>query len=362
MTEDAVMDFSCTADQLALQDLARTVLGSSRWSSPTAGSGGPSRWSALAASNLLGVGVSEVWGGIGGGAVELCLLLEACGRALAPNPVLESAVVAMAIERFGSTALAERWLPGLTSGAGFMTLGLERAAGRVTARRGNGSWLVDGEQSFVPYLRDAARVLVSAQSDGATVLLLVDPTASGVVIVPGTTTSGLTESILRLDAVEVPDLDQLGTVADGALIRQWVWDRAVVGTCALLVGIADGALAATAHYVNEREQFGRPIATFQAVAMHAADAYVDVEAMRLTTWQAAWRISDDRDAVREIAIAKFWASDGAHRVTAVAHHLHGGIGVTREYPAHRYLLWGKHLELSFGSAGRQLAELAEQFT
>jgi alkylation response protein AidB-like acyl-CoA dehydrogenase len=160
--------------------------------------------------------------------------------------------------------------------------------------------------------------------------VLVDPAARGVELIPYVTTSGLPEAELRLDSVEVTAHDILAGGEGG--VGRWVWDRAVVGTCALLTGIAAGALAAAASYTSKREQFGRVLATFQAVALHAGDAFIDAEAMRLTTWQAAWRLSAGWPADREISIAKFWASEGASRVTEAAQHLHGGMGVVTDYP------------------------------
>jgi alkylation response protein AidB-like acyl-CoA dehydrogenase len=115
----------------------------------------------------------------------------------------------------------------------------------------------------------------------------------------------------------------------------------------------------TAEYTKTREQFGRPIATFQAVGQRAADAYIDTEAVRLTALQAAWRISAGLPAEAEVAIAKFWAADGGQRVVHAAQHLHGGMGVDRDYPVHRYFLWAKHLELTLGGATHQLLRLGD---
>jgi len=351
------MDFALTPDQLALVGLASQILPTRASAS---GADAPKLWEELARADLLGVGVCESWGGVGGGEVELCLLLEACGRAVLQAPVLETAVAAMAVERFGSEEQQRRWLPELTAGTA-MSLSLDDAAGSLTARRGAGQWVLDGTRPRVSYVGQASRILLAARQEGTAecVVLLVDPTAAGVEVTTDPTTSGLSEATLKLTGVGVGTGEVLGT-SNGAEIRDWLNDRAVVGTCALQVGIASGALASTAEYVNVREQFGRPLATFQAVAMHAADAYIDTEAMRLTTWQAAWRLAVGRDAAREIDIAKFWAGEGCHRVTSVAHQLHGGIGVTIEYPLHRYLLWGRQLALSYGSGEAHLAALADR--
>lgn len=110
----------------------------------------------------------------------------------------------------------------------------------------------------------------------------------------------------------------------------------------------------TSEYTSKREQFGFPVATFQAVAVQAADRYIDLRAMEATLWQAAWRISSGAGgalpAAGDIAVAKIWASEGVRRVVQTAQHLHGGIGADTDYPLHRYHAWAKHLELSLGPA------------
>ena len=127
----------------------------------------------------------------------------------------------------------------------------------------------------------------------------------------------------------------------------------------MMVGVCEVALRLTADYTKTREQFDKPIATFQAVGQRAADAYIDTEAVRLTAWQAVWRIDEGLPAAKEVAIAKFWAADGGQRVVHAAQHLHGGIGVDRDYPLHRYFLWAKQLELTLGGATAQLLTLGE---
>jgi alkylation response protein AidB-like acyl-CoA dehydrogenase len=133
--------------------------------------------------------------------------------------------------------------------------------------------------------------------------------------------------------------------------------RALVALCALQVGVAEEAVRMTAAYTTERKQFDRPLATFQGVALRAADAYIDTEAMRVTMWQAAWRLSAGLDATREVALAKWWAGEGGHRVGHAAQHLHGGMGADVSYPIHRYYLWAKQVDLMLGTTGEHLARL-----
>ena len=146
--------------------------------------------------------------------------------------------------------------------------------------------------------------------------------------------------------------------ADGEALS-WLVERATAALCATAIGICEEALRLTAEYTKTREQFDRPIATFQAVGQRAADAYIDTEAVRLTAWQAAWRLSEGLPATEQVAIAKFWCAEGGQRVVHAAQHLHGGMGVDRDYPLHRYFLWAKELELTLGGATHSLLGLGQ---
>ncbi len=133
--------------------------------------------------------------------------------------------------------------------------------------------------------------------------------------------------------------------------------RGRLALCALSLGAAGRALRLTAKYVAERKQFGRAIGSFQAVGQRAADAYVDVEIMRLSLWRAVWLVAEGRDAEREIAVAKYLAAEAGHRVVCAAQHLHGGMGFDRDYPLYRLFLQEKQSELTLGSASAELSRL-----
>ena len=122
-------------------------------------------------------------------------------------------------------------------------------------------------------------------------------------------------------------------------------------------GAAATALDLTSTYVKERKQFGRAIGTFQAVSQRAADTYINKEAIKLTSWQAAWRLDAGRPATTQVATAKYWASQGGQDVLLAAHHLHGGVGVDRDYPLYRYFLLAKQMELDLGSETPTLMHL-----
>jgi alkylation response protein AidB-like acyl-CoA dehydrogenase len=162
---------------------------------------------------------------------------------------------------------------------------------------------------------------------------------------------------VELDGVLADDAEVLGGPDDGADILAWMLDRARTGLCALQLGVTEEAVRRAAAYLNERQQFGRPLSTFQGTMLRAADAYIDTEAIRVTTWQAAWRIDQDLPASEEVAVAHWWASEAGQRVVHATQHLHGGLGADIEYPIHRYFLWGKQIELMLQGPSAELARL-----
>jgi 3-oxocholest-4-en-26-oyl-CoA dehydrogenase beta subunit len=150
--------------------------------------------------------------------------------------------------------------------------------------------------------------------------------------------------------------------AEGATAVSWLRRHATALLSATALGVVEGALALTARHVTEREQFGSPIGTFQAVAHRCADAYIDTEAIRLTTWQAAWRLDAGLPADDALDVAAFWVTEGGQRVVHAAQHLHGGIGVDVDYPVHRFFQWAKVLELLVGGTTGALLRLGSSLS
>lgn len=218
--------------------------------------------------------------------------------------------------------------------------------------------MLDGACTNVPAGLVADLVIVpAATGDGETCLFLVPADAEGVGRERQDTTTGTPEARLTLDGVRLGTGDVLGPVDEGATALRWLVDHATVAACAVMAGAAAEAIRLTGEYTSQREQFGRPIATFQAVGQRAADAYVDTQAIRLTMLQAAWRLGAGMPADREVAVAKYFAAAGGQRVVHAAAHLHGGVGVDRDYPLHRYFLAAKELELQLGGTTQQLLSL-----
>ena len=321
-------------------------------------------WSELAGAGLLGISLPEDVGGAGLGFLETGLLAEAAGRTAAYVPVVETlAAAAPAIAEFGTGAQRQQWLPGVVAGDTVLTTALVELGGTpyapaTVAERSGDGWTLTGVKACVPSGTVADAILVPAriEPDGVAVFL-VGTGATGVDIEVQTANDGRPEGLVTFGGVSVGPDALLGSVEDGPAVVEWLVARSTTALALAQAGAAAASLALVAEYTKTREQFGKPIATFQAVGQRAADAYVDAEAIRLTAWQAAWRIAEGLPADKEIAVAKFWAADGGQRVVHAAVHLHGGVGVDREYPLHRFFLNTKHIELTLGGATDQLLRL-----
>jgi acyl-CoA dehydrogenase len=321
-------------------------------------------WSELSAAGLLGIALPEGVGGAGLGFLETGLLAEAAGRTAAYVPVVETlAAAAPAIARFGTEAQQQRWLPAVVAGDSVLTTALVELGGTpgapaTVAEASGDGWSLTGVKACVPSGTFADVVLVPAriEPDGVAVFL-VETGTDGVSVQRQEANNGQPEGLFTFSGVSLGSDALLGSVGDGPAIVDWLVQRSTTALALMQAGAAAASVALLAEYTKTREQFGKPIATFQAVGQRAADAYVDAEAIRLTAWQAAWRLAEGLPADKEIAVAKFWAADGGQRVVHAAVHLHGGVGVDREYPLHRFFLNTKHIELTLGGATDQLVRL-----
>jgi acyl-CoA dehydrogenase len=293
--------------------------------------------------------------------IEVCLLLEQQGRHVDPVPLWETLVLgALAIAEYGTAQQQQAWLPGVARGDVVLTAALAESGANDAlrpavraSRDGDDAWRLDGTKPSVPFGHLAARILVPAMTgDGDAAVFLVDPNGPGVERAVAESTDRWLVAHLTLAGAPV---ELLGDGSGHAL--PWMLDRALVGLCAIQVGVAEAAVRLAADYTSQRQQFGRPLSTFQGVALKAADAYIDTEAMRVTLWQAAWRLTAGLDASRAVAVAKWWASEAGERIVHITQHLHGGLGADIDYPIHRYFLWGKQIADTLGGASAQLARL-----
>lgn len=364
------MDFSFSEEQDAVRDLAKRILEDKvveeRLREVEAGVDRFDRdvFKALADAGLLGIGLPESAGGGGYGIIEQCLVLEQVGRTVAPVPVLATTVLGAApIAEFGTPEqIAEHVTPAI-NGEKILTAALtERLNPTVTqpvttAANDGGTWKLTGQKVCVPAGTIADLVLVPATAPDGVGVFLVDLKGAGVTVTRQATTNKDAEALVELEGA--PALGVLGSVGDGERIITWIDERGTAALCAQQLGVLSRALEMTAEYSKTRVQFDRPIATFQAVGQRIADGYIDVEGVRLTTWQAAWRLSAGLPAATEVEVAKYWAADAGHRVAHTAVHIHGGMGVDVDYPLHRYFIAAKQIEFTFGGATEQLLAIGK---
>jgi alkylation response protein AidB-like acyl-CoA dehydrogenase len=304
------MDFGFTDDQREIQRTARALLSERakpervREHAEAAKMDGE-LWRELSELGWPGIAVAEDNGGQGLGRIELSILCEELGRALAPVPFLPSVLAATLIEHAGSAEQRERWLPGLASGE------LKGALG--SAVDGSAGLVVGAADADVIVLVDdeSGRVLTPEQAD-VTEIASIDPTRSAA----------------RVSGAEDAGEPLTGDVPAGV-------DRALVAVSSELVGVCERALEMTVAYVKDRKQFGVPIGSYQAVSHRCAQMLLDTEKARSTAANAAWAADADPVLLAEAAaMAKAASSDAGREVTASAIQAHGGIGFTWEADVH----------------------------
>jgi len=328
------MDFGFTDDQREIQRTARDLL--SERAGPErvrehaeAGSADPDLWRELSELGWPGIALPEHQGGQGLGRIELSILCEELGRALAPVPFLPSVLAATLIEHAGSPEQRDRWLPGLASGE------LKGALG--TALDGSAELVIGaGEADVIVLLEDDGGRVLSSEHADLTPVAAIDPTRSAA----------------RVSGAEDAGEPLAGDVSAGI-------DRALVAVSAELVGVCDRALEMTVAYVKERRQFGVPVGAFQAVSHRCAQMLLETEQARSTAANAAWAADADPGALAEAAaMAKAAASDAGREVSASAIQAHGGIGFTWEADVH-WLYKRAHIDTALlGGAKHHRARLA----
>jgi alkylation response protein AidB-like acyl-CoA dehydrogenase len=359
------MDFTQNENQRELAALSRSILtGRLTQERLRAAEARPDRfdealWGDLAGAGILAAGLPESVGGAGLGLLEQCSVLIELGRTVAPVPYLPSIVLgAAALAEFGSPD-QQAWAAKAASGELIVTAALAEEDGddpltpSASAEQAGDGWLLSGTKTTVPAAPLAGLILVPAATPQGTAVFVVEPADGGVTVQRQRLTSGEPAGRVILDQVRLP----AGRVLGGPQTAAWLAARATVGLCALQAGVVERALEMTAEYAQGRVQFGKPIGGFQAVAQRLADAYIDTEAVRLTMWQAAWRMAEGLPCDTALATAKFWAADAGHRVAHTAVHVHGGVGVDMDHPLHRYFIAAKQNEFALGGATAQLRRI-----
>jgi 3-oxo-4-pregnene-20-carboxyl-CoA dehydrogenase alpha subunit len=327
------MDFTPTESQQAVAQLAAQILAGSK----------PGPWKELAQAGLLGLGV-----------LETSTLLTEIGRRAVHLPALATLMTgALPVLRWGPSDLQEQLLPPVAAGELLLTAAIREPTSpfpEAPATTFTNNTLT-GTKVGVPHAPQAGLLLVPAQAPEVLVVL-VEPGQDGVRITRTFSSSGQQEYTVRFDHAPVA-----GVLGGADCVRD-LYALAVAGACALADGALAGALALTRDHIATRQQFGRPLAAFQAVSQQIADVYIASRTLHLATASACWRLAGDREAAGDLDVAGYWCAAQAPRAVRICHHLHGGTGMDVSYPLHRHSALISDLVRYLGGADYRLERLA----
>ena len=315
-------------------------------------------WTNLAHSGLIGLCLPADVGGEGLGFAELALICEQQGAHVAPVPLVPTMVSALAVDRWGAAELRQKILRGVVEGTVILAAALSGIASAqgiaVRAAEADGGWRLEGSVLSVPGAPAAGWILVPAVDEtGAAGLFAVDTSSEGVSVTPARTTDRQLHGHLDLRGAAAEHLGGVDALS-------WLEQRMAAALCAVQAGVARTATEMAAAYISQRQQFGKPLAYFQGTLLRVADALIAAETVQVTAYAAAVALAERAEAVTEVAVAKWWTSEGGTRSVEAALHLHGGAGNVLDHPLPRYYLWAKQIDVALGGAAYQLQVLGER--
>ena len=332
----------------------------------------------LAELGLMGVLFPEEYGGAGLGYVEYATIIEELGRidgSVGLSVAAHNSLCSNHIYTFGSEEQKKNYLTPLAQGESFGAWGLtEPQAGsdasgtRTTAVRSNGGWKVNGAKNFITHAISCNTLVAMASTDRSKgshgiSAFIFDKSMEGFRSDKKENKLGMraseTASVVFEDCY-VPDENRLGNEGEGFLQAMQVLDGGRISIAALSVGIAQGAYEAAIRYAKERQQFGKPIAEFQAIQFKLTDMATEIEAARLLTLQAAAMKDAGEKTTKQSAMAKLFASETAVRVAEESDQIHGGYGYTKDYPAEKYWRDSKLCTIGEGTSEVQRLVIAKQ--
>jgi alkylation response protein AidB-like acyl-CoA dehydrogenase len=315
-------------------------------------------WKEMAGLGWMGLAFPEKYGGSDMGFLDLAILLEEMGRACLPGPYFSSVILGgFPILYIGSDEQKEKYLPGISSGETIFTLALTEPSasydesGIETKAAAEGdNYIISGTKLFVPDANVADYMLVAAKTGKGITLFIVDGKSTGISTTVLKTIANDKLCEVAFDKVKVPKDNILGKLDQGWTEIEKIIQRAAVGKCCEMTGCIQQALDMTVEYSKDRKQYGHPIGSFQVLQHYMADMATDVDGTRLSAYQAAWMLSEGLPCTQEVAIAKAWAGEACQRVMALAHQIHGAIGVTIDHDLQYYTRRAKAAEVTFGDA------------
>jgi len=324
----------------------------------------PDLWSEMAGLGWMGLPFPSEYGGEDGSFLDLAVLLEEMGRVCLPGPFFSTVVLGgLSILHMGTEEQKKEFLPKIFKGELLATLALTEPEGKfdssgITLKAvpdGDG-FILSGTKLFVPDAHIADLIICVAQTsqgtktgDGITVFL-VDGKSTGLERILLKPIDGSKQCEVVFEDVRVPKEAVLGEVDKGWEAIEKVLEFAAVAKCAEMLGGAQRVLEMAIQYANERHQYGSPIGAFQAIQHYCANMATDVDGMRMTTYQAAWMLSEDLPCQKEVSIAKAWASDAYKRVTFLGLRIHGGTGFMEEHDVSIFYRRARTAEFALGDA------------
>jgi alkylation response protein AidB-like acyl-CoA dehydrogenase len=333
----------------------------------------PELWRRLVEMNLTGLSIPEEYGGVGD-FLDLILVLEEMGRVCFLGPYFSTLVLgAPIILEAGNNEQRQKYIPGIAGGKINLTLAVAESKVKYEideieseAISQGGDYILSGKKVFVldaqvvDYIICAARTDSNKKTQEGITNFIVNVNTPGITIKPLPTISGDKQYEVIFNNVKMSAKDVLGEVNGGWNYIERALQRANVGRCAEMVGMARQALKLTLDYAKERIAFGHPIGAFQSIQHRCADMFVDIDGAKYATYQAAWKINQSMDAAREVSIAKAYVSQACRRIMNSAHQVHGAIGFTEDHILHYYTKRARAYEFSFGGVDYHLEKLAIQ--
>lgn len=360
------MDLTLTEDQELIQSTARELLEArSDAAGVRAMQGDPTGYSAdlwkeMVELGWTGLALPESYGGVGAGFLEVCLVVEELGRFQVPSPFAPTVVwCGQPIAQFGTDEQKAEWLGAIARGRVMSHAratprgGWDVSGSEIIATESGDGFVLDGTAPFVPYAGAADDLLVVARRPGGDgpddlTVLLVDAASPGITREPLEVIGNDRQYRVGFQGVTVPAARVLGEVGGGKAVAEAIAAYGAAAACAEMVGGAQRVLDMTVAYAAQREQFGRPVGSFQAVQHHCTNMAMDVMGSRFIAYEAIWRLSEGLDAATEVSMAKAWVSEAYQRVCSLGHQVHGAIGFTREHDLSFFYRHAMAAALTFG--------------
>lgn len=327
----------------------------------------PELWKEMADLGWMGLVIPEEYGGQGMSFMDLAALLEEMGRACLPGPFFSTVVLggALVLEA-GSEEQKKQLLPQIADGEMIMSLALLESSGlydperiAMTATPGGDGYMLDGTKLFVTDAHIADTLICAARTEIGISLFLIDAKSPGVNCKLLKTIASDRQCEVTFDRITVPKENLLGELNGGWPVVEKVLMQAAAAKCAEMIGGAQQVLEMVVNYAKERQQFGKPIGSFQAIQHFCANIAIDVDASRYITYKACLAISQNEAADQLVSMAKAWVSDAYRRTVAVGHQIHGGIGFTKDHDMQLYFRRAKAGEVLFGDGDYHREKVAQ---